>query len=112
MLTRFRHSDPLISGVCSRLADQAAVPVAAVRVVALVLLVMHPVVMVPVYFIAAIWMPGSWQPHHVDAPPPPPAWDRDGLTDRFSRLERRLNRMETAAVDETSLRRAFRDLER
>ncbi len=122
----FRHSPRMIGGVCAELADRSGLPVWLVRAFAVALLLMHAGVMLVVYFGMALWLRNrngscagrSWGGTDFGATarpepaPPPPSWDRDGLTTRFSRLDRRLADMERAALDrEMGLRRAFRDLD-
>jgi phage shock protein PspC (stress-responsive transcriptional regulator) len=109
-----KHSTRMLCGVCAEISDRSTVPVWLVRTVAILLLLMHPPLMVALYLCAALWMRGerrgTWQAR---AMPAAPAWDRDGLTERFSRLDRRLAGMERAALDrEMGLRAAFRDLEK
>jgi phage shock protein PspC (stress-responsive transcriptional regulator) len=108
-----RHSPQMLCGVCADLADRSGVPVSVVRAVAILLLLMHAMVMVVVYLGLALWLRGkargTWSvPAREEVPP---SWDDDGLSARFNRLDRRLARMERAALDrEAGLHRAFRDL--
>ena len=113
VLSEIRQSPRMLCGVCADLADRSGLPVWAVRAVALVLLLMHAVVMIVVYLGLALWLRGrargTW--NVVGREAAAPSWDDDGLSARFSRLDRRLARMERAALDrEAGLRRAFRDL--
>jgi phage shock protein PspC (stress-responsive transcriptional regulator) len=108
MFFQIRHSRRMIGGVCAHFADRCSLPVGLVRVVALFLVVLHPPLIATLYICAAIWLRGRDCGQAAEVPP---AWDRDGLTGRFSRLDRRLAEMERAALDrEMELRRAFRDL--
>jgi phage shock protein PspC (stress-responsive transcriptional regulator) len=108
----------MICGVCANLAVRSGFPVWTIRVAAAVLLLMHWLVAVIVYFGAAAWLrspnPGTWRDlRGTGAAAARPNWDRDGLSDRFYRLDRRLSRMEQEAMDsEANLRRQFRDLDR
>ena len=109
-----RHSRRMLCGVCAEIADRSTVPVWLVRTVAVLVLLMHPPLVVALYVCAALWLRGerrgTWRAR---AMPAAPSWDRDGLTERFYRLDRRLSGMERAALDrEMGLRAAFRDLER
>jgi phage shock protein PspC (stress-responsive transcriptional regulator) len=109
MFYQMQHSRRMLCGVCAELADRGGLPVWLARVIAVILLLMHPPLVVALYLVAAIWM----RRERAVAPMGRPAWDRDGLTERFTRLDRRLEGMERAAMDrEIGLRRAFRDLEK
>jgi phage shock protein PspC (stress-responsive transcriptional regulator) len=105
-----RHSRQMLCGVCAELADRSGLPVGAVRAVAIVLLLLHAMAMVVVYLGLALWLRGkargTW-----NTVAPATAPDDDSLGARFNRLDRRLARMERAALDrEAGLHRAFRDL--
>jgi phage shock protein PspC (stress-responsive transcriptional regulator) len=121
MFETFQQPRKMISGVCAELADRSGLPVWTVRVAAVFLLLTHWIFALVLYFAAAAWLrapqPGTWRDVRGDAAgrptPPPSGWDRDGLVNRFDRLDRPLSRMERAALDkEASLRQAFRDLDR
>jgi phage shock protein PspC (stress-responsive transcriptional regulator) len=97
VMYQVQHSCRMICGVCADIADRIGIPVWLVRVAAVLLLVAHPPLTVAVYFGAAIFLrgraPATWRANA------PPAWDRDGLGARFRRLDERLARMESAALD-------------
>jgi phage shock protein PspC (stress-responsive transcriptional regulator) len=116
MFETIQHPRRMICGVCAELAVRSGFPVWTIRVAAVLLLLLHWLVALIVYFGAAVWLrgpqPGTWRDlRGPGAPAYRPAWDRDGLMDRFGRLDRRLSRMEQEAMDhEAYLRRQFRDL--
>ncbi len=132
MIYQVQRPGRMVCGVCAELAERSGLPVWLVRVLALLLLVSHPAPIGAVYIGLALWLRRgkgacarpSWRGSEFARdssrdftpgarPEPPPAWDRDGLTARFSRLDRRLADMERAALDrEMGLRRAFRNLDR
>jgi phage shock protein PspC (stress-responsive transcriptional regulator) len=118
MFETFQQPQRMICGVCANLAVRSGLPAWSVRVAAVLLLLTHGLLALLLYFGAAAWLrapqAGTWRDMRGSAGAPPrPSWDRDGLTDRFDRLDQRLSRMEREAVDhEASLRAAFRDLDR
>jgi phage shock protein PspC (stress-responsive transcriptional regulator) len=121
MYETFQRPRRVICGVCATLADRSGVPTWIIRVVAVCLLVAHTLLTTVVYLCAAAWMrrpaAGTLRDFSCDTRggpgAPPSAWDRDGLVNRFNRLDGRLSRMEREALDrEAGLRRAFRDLDR
>ena len=120
MFETFQQPRRMISGVCAELADRSGLPVWTVRVAAVLLLLTHWIFALVLYFAAAAWLggpqPGAWRDLRgagPGAPASPRTWDRDGLVNRFDRLDRRLSRMEQEALDsEAGLRRQFRDLDR
>ena len=117
MYETFQRPRRVICGVCATLADRSGVPAWIIRVVAVCLLVAHSLLTTVVYLFAAAWMrrpeAGTLRDFSDGPCTPPSAWDRDGLVNRFNRLDGRLSRMEHEALDrEAGLRRAFRDLDR
>ena len=123
MFDSLQQPRKMIAGVCVELAGRSGLPVWAIRIAALILLLTHFVVALVVYFIGAGLLNRSaatqWRDRRQDPQNPwtaPDAentrpWDRDGLVDRFDRLNRRLSRMEREAMEsESRLRRQFRDL--
>jgi phage shock protein PspC (stress-responsive transcriptional regulator) len=98
MMNEFKYSPSMICGICGRISARTGLPVWLVRTVAVLLLLSHSVLFVAVYLGAALYIrhgrqAAVWQPEAR------PAWDRDGLGERFARLDRRLARMEGAALD-------------
>jgi phage shock protein PspC (stress-responsive transcriptional regulator) len=124
MVNNLRQPRRLVCGVCASLADASGVPVVIIRAAAIVLLIAHTVLTAVAYLLAAAWMrrpPSAVRPDYGAAggsgrgpdAPMPPIWDRNGVVDRFRRLDERLARMEAETFqNEASLRRAFHDLER
>jgi phage shock protein PspC (stress-responsive transcriptional regulator) len=99
MFNEFKYSPSMICGLCGRVAARTGLPIWLVRTVAVLLLLSHTVLFVAIYLGAALYsrrgrQTAAWQPEAR------PAWDRDGLTERFARLDRRLARMEGAALDQ------------
>jgi phage shock protein PspC (stress-responsive transcriptional regulator) len=98
VFNQFKHSPSMICGMCGRVAARTGLPLWLVRSVAVLLLLTHSVIFVAVYLGAALYArrarPAAWQPEVR------PAWDRDGLSERFARLDRRLARMESATLEQ------------
>ncbi len=127
VINTFQRPRRVICGVCATLSERSGLPAWIIRVAAVVLLLAHGLITLIVYFGTAVWLRqparaggfgsprdyGFVGPGRPAAPPPPPVWDRDGVVDRFRRLDARLARMEQEAFqNEAGLRRAFHDLER
>ena len=125
----FQRPRRVICGVCATLSERSGLPAWIIRVAAVVLLMAHGLVTLIVYFGTAVWLRqparanGFGSPRDygfvgrtgpaTPPPPAPPAWDRDGVVERFRRLDARLAKMELEAFhSEAGLRRAFHDLER
>jgi phage shock protein PspC (stress-responsive transcriptional regulator) len=131
MLGQFQTSRRMICGVCAWISMRTGAPVWAVRVLAILILLSHAPLAVLAYLGTALWlksratdggfrgMASSLQPPRWPGPAPAsgsaagPTWEHGALMDRFSRLDRRLARMEEEAMgSEFQLRRRFRDLEK
>ena len=102
----------LVKGVCAHIAARAGVPAWMPRAAFLMFGVMHWFLAVIAYVVLAKLLGGgrarvAGPPDAVDCAPPPGI-----VRDRFSALDARLADLERASLQESDLRRAFRDLER
>ena len=99
----------IIKGVCARLAERAGLPVWVPRLAFLIFGVLHWLVAIILYVVLTrILCRNRLAISPVQEGPPPSA-----VRDRFGALDARLAAMEaTTLQQETTLRRAFRDLER
>ena len=101
----------IIRGVCARIADRAGVPVWMPRTAFVIFGVLHWILALIAYFVMARYMCAKRGFARMD--PAPMAPPQPNVRDRFSALDARLADLEAATVQqESSLRRAFRDLER
>ncbi len=102
----------LIKGVCARIAERAGVPAWMPRAAFLMFGLMHWLLAVIAYVVLAKLLCGRTRvgsaPDEFSTESPPPGVVRD----RFSALDARLADLERASLQESDLRRAFRDLER
>ncbi len=98
----------IVRGVCVRIAERAGVPVWMPRLAFLIFGVLHWLLALIAYVVLARVMRA--RPPFVTTPDGPPP---SAVRDRFSALDARLAAMEASTLQqETTLRRAFRDLER
>lgn len=100
----------LIKGVCARIAERAGVPVWMPRAAFLLFGVLHWLLAVIAYVVMVKLFNRGARGGFTVVPAGPPA---SAVQNRFSALDARLAAMEaTTLQQETTLRRAFQDLER
>ena len=99
----------LIKGVCAHVAERAGVPAWKPRAAFLMFGVMHWLLAVVAYVVLTkLLRARAGRPPDAFGSAPPPGVVRE----RFSALDARLADLERASLQESDLRRAFRDLER
>ncbi len=101
----------ILKGVCARIAERGGVPVWMPRVAFVIFGVLHWILAIVAYFVLTRMLcSGRGTAPFVQMPAGPPP---SAVRDRFSALDARIAAMEASTLQqETTLRRAFRDLER